>query len=78
MCEVPSYSGNDCGDFDLKKTRTCEEEEDGSCIKFSKGDATYFSCERFGFYVLGSVPFNSSIGKSLDSPTLSGHQSGIL
>ena len=58
-CELPSRTGNDCGDFDIKKTRTCEEEEDGSCIKFSRGDTIHFSCERILNYPLGSVSFSS-------------------
>ena len=59
-CQMPHRTpADECGNFEIKKTRTCKEKGDGSCIKYSIRDTTYYSCEGIGNYALGSVSFNS-------------------
>ena len=36
----------------------CIEDENGSCVRFSSGDTTYFSCDRLKDFPSGRV-FNS-------------------
>ena len=48
VIEEPPIPGEKCGDFKYPYTQNCHEKDDGFCIKYSKGDSTYFSCDEYG------------------------------
>ena len=42
MCQIPATKDEGkCNDG-----WTCNEDENGSCVRFSSGDTTYFSCDK--------------------------------